>query len=237
MTLSSCLGLQAAVETGTYLGVGAARLKTVFSRVFSIELSEILHQQAKLRFGDLEGLEFVCGSSPVELPRIVEYLGEPSLFWLDGHWSPGLPMGYEPQCPLLEELAIIDQFEFNAQSCVLIDDAHLFLGPPPPPHRRKDWPTFLEIVDLLRSTHPRFVTVLDNIIIAGPPAIRPILDEYWLEICAHGADPIQRIVRIENPTVPLAAWKLARAIAFALMPERANAMAARRRITKAESEF
>jgi hypothetical protein len=252
VALSSSLGLKTAVETGTYSGTGAELLKSLFPRVFSVELSEALYLEAKEKYGNIKGLEFIWGSSPVVLPEIMQKVGEPALFWLDAHWSPDFEkqvlvdprnptLGWNPeetserlasvggQCPVLDEIQAIDRYEFNSESCILIDDARLFLGPPPPPHRRDDWPTFLEIVDLLRQSYPRFVTVLNDVIVAGPPRVQAVLDEYWLGVLARGTDQVARLFNAETPTVTTAAKKLVRAIAFALMPERAGRVSQRLR--------
>ena len=74
----------------------------------------------------------------------------------------------------------------------------MYLAAPPPAFRRGDWPTITEVVDQLRATHKRCFTVLDDVIIAGPPAIQQVIDftglEQWNELVAH-RDRLQGILR------------------------------------------
>lgn len=212
---SERLGLRAAVETGTYLGDTAAWLRGLFRQVWSIELSEELHKMALDKYGEIEGLTFVQGSSAETLPAILTQIGEPALFWLDGHFSSGtiIPTGgADKQCPVLEEIESIDDHAFSGTSVILIDDARLFLGPPPPPYRREDWPTFLSLLNALRARFPRYVTVLGDVIIAGPPEIQPLVDEYWLDVLRRGEDARQLLIDAENPNPVVAAKRLIKSV-------------------------
>ena len=55
-----------------------------------------------------------------------------------------------------------------AESVILIDDARLFFAPPDPPHKREQWPTFMDIADQVRQRHQRYVTALEDVIVAVP---------------------------------------------------------------------
>ena len=173
------LGLTVAVETGTYMGEGAQALSSVFPRVWSIELSEELYSSAVGRLA-APGLNFIHGSSVEVLPNLMTDVGEPALFWLDGHYSGHGTAGVDLEVPLLDEIAAIDASAVGARSALLIDDARLFLGPPPPPHKPDHWPTFMVIADLLRSDHLRYVTLFEDMIIAVPPDARTIVERYYL---------------------------------------------------------
>lgn len=180
--LSRALGITVAIETGTYRGDSARKLSETVQRVVSIELSEDLHEAAKDTLADLVNVTLLHGSSADVLPRVVADLDGPAIYWLDGHWCGEAGTRSDgPQCPVMEEIAAIDAGEHAARSCILIDDARLHLGPPPPPFRREDWPTIAEVVDKLRATHDRVFTVLDDVIIAGPPESQAVIDEYWLD--------------------------------------------------------
>ena len=113
----------------------------------------------------------------------------------------------------MEEITAIDAFPWSERSCILIDDARLFLGPPGEPYRREDWPSFIEVLDLLRARFPRFVTVLNDVIIAGPPQMQPIVDGYWLGVLERKEDAYSQMIRALNPPPATAARNLARAIA------------------------
>jgi hypothetical protein len=180
--LAIALGISVAVETGTFRGGSTRKLAAVVDRVISIELSEELHEQA-LHSGlaDVPGVTLLQGSSIDILPGVVRDLAGPAIYWLDGHWTEGAgTAGFQKQCPVLDEIAAIDGGADSKRSCILIDDARFHLGAPPPPYRRSDWPTFPVVVDQLRANHNRCFTVLDDVIIAGPPQIQEVLDTYWL---------------------------------------------------------
>ena len=175
------LGLASAVETGTNRGHTAKLLADLVSDVWTIELSQELADQAKKEYGYLQGVHFLRGDSAEVLPTLVPELVSPTLFWLDAHWCGDGTAGIDAQCPLLEELAIVDRAPAAAESCILIDDAATFLGGPPPEWRARDFPPFIDIVDTLRSCHQRYVTVLQDVIIAVPSHGREIVERYWQE--------------------------------------------------------
>jgi hypothetical protein len=179
--LCRAMGIRVAIETGTYRGDSARALASVAERVVSIELSRELHDAAKTNLADLPNVTLINGSSAEVFPDVLRDLDGPAIFWLDGHWCEGGPTsGFEDQCPVMAEIEAIDASEWGDKSCVLIDDARFHLGPPPPPFRREDWPTITQLVDKLRAVHDRVFTVLDDVVVAGPPDIQPVIDTYWL---------------------------------------------------------
>ncbi len=180
--LRNGLGLASAIETGTFRGDSAAALSTVFDEVWTIELSHELHRSAVARFSEDPRIHVIQGSSLDVLGTIASDARAPTLYWLDGHWSGGLTAGQGAECPLIGELGLIDSSQSAADSCILIDDARLFLGPPPPPHKRDQWPTFADVFDRIRSAHPRFVTLIEDVIVAVPPQGRAFVEEYWLDL-------------------------------------------------------
>ena len=87
------------------------------------------------------------------------------LFWLDSHWSGGETYGKNDECPLLEELKII----FNSRLknfVILIDDARLFLSPPPLPHEIINWPNIRQIFNFIPSSYD--VVISEDVIIIFP---------------------------------------------------------------------
>lgn len=106
------------------------------------------------------------GSSRVVLPQIIDRT-IPTLYWLDGHWSGGVTGGADDQCPIIAELTAIA--DGHPDDCILIDDARLFLAPPPPPHSREQWPTYRQIEDAILAQRPSFsVMVAHDVIVAVP---------------------------------------------------------------------
>jgi hypothetical protein len=214
--LAAC-NLRAAIETGTYRGESAVFLRSLCNRVWSIELSPTHHEEAVTRYGTLENLEFILGDSGRVLPGLLASCDEPALFWLDGHAMPGNSAAEVTECPILAELEAIDAWEHSGQSCILIDDAILFLAGPRAGLRADDWPTILQVIDVLRSHHERYVTVLDDVVIAGPPHIRPVVDEWWSRVVGERGGtttmvPLQQLDRAWNPTPREAMRRLGKAV-------------------------
>jgi len=210
--INADLDLVAAVQTGTYLGESALALRSTFEEVWSIELSESFFKSTMERHGDKAGLHFIHGDSIAVLPKILANIDGSSLFWLDGHWSGGRTSGSDRECPVLDEIEAIDASPHAAGSCVLVDDARLFLGPPPPPHRRSDWPTFMVVLDALRMKYSRFVTVLEDVIIAGPPNLESTVDAYWLDrtVSRSARKPMFGLLKAASPTrfrTSIRSWK------------------------------
>lgn len=175
-SLRDALGLQRGVETGTYTGGGTRVLARTFETVVSIELSPEMHAQATANLADLDNVTLIQGDSRRELGPLSQS-GQPTFYFLDGHWSGGTTAGEESECPVLEEIAAISPG--HPDDCVVIDDARLFTAAPPPPHDPSQWPTVLELIDALRAAHPQhLITVLNDQIIAVPARAKPIVDAY-----------------------------------------------------------
>lgn len=174
--LRRSLDLARAVETGTYMGEGTRRLAEIFPSVVTIELSDELYAQAKSALADETRIEALHGDSRNLLPRLVD-ARLPTLFFLDGHWSGGPTAGENAECPVLDELAAIRGG--NANDCIVIDDARLFAAAPPPPHDPAQWPTLIEVFDVLRAGWPEHhVTLLADQVIAVPSTARASVDRY-----------------------------------------------------------
>lgn len=172
------LGLETAVETGTYRGDSAALLAEHFGRVWTVELSEPLWRVASERHASVRNIEFVHGPSEEVLGRIAAALAAPALYWLDGHWSGDVTAGEENECPVLAEIDAIDASKTADRSPILIDDARFFAAPPPAPHRREQWPPLMEVFDALRKHEDRYVTVLEDVIIAVPASARRTVEDW-----------------------------------------------------------
>ena len=119
--------LKTFVETGTYFGDMISALKNNFNSLYSIELSFDLYQLADKRFKKYKQINIIEGDSGEKLKEIVPYLKEPSLFWLDGHYSGGLTAKGKNISPIIDEIKIILSIESEG-NIILIDDARLFTG-------------------------------------------------------------------------------------------------------------
>ena len=161
------------VETGTYQGGSLIIAADIFSDCHSVELSQDLYESAKTSLINHANVKLYQGESPDFLNATSEqFLKRPVLYWLDAHWCVGEnTAGQNSQSPVREELLAIRGL--HPQSVVLIDDARLYLCPPPEPHRFTDWPDFHDMVILLQSLsqHHRLM-ILNDVIIFYPEIIR-----------------------------------------------------------------
>jgi hypothetical protein len=119
-------GTRIFVETGTYLGDTTAALRTVFDRVYTIELNDELYRRARGRFAFRPSVRVVHGDSSDELVRVLPHIDRPALFWLDAHYSRGGVISAKGRVdpPLLFELQSILSLR-DSRHVVLVDDARL----------------------------------------------------------------------------------------------------------------
>jgi hypothetical protein len=169
------------VETGTYRGDTAAWASERFDRVLTIEGSPEFQRQAQERHAQRGNIEFLLGDSRSMLREVLSRLGStPALFWLDAHWMPG-SFGKAQECPLLEEIEAI--YQSPAEHFILIDDARLFLAPPPLPHRASDWPDISTVLTALGSTGrpANYTVVYNDVIISLPGFARETMRIFYQE--------------------------------------------------------
>ena len=142
--LKNRLKLDVFVEGGTYKGGTAKSMSNQFRKVYTIEKSDVMFDIANENLKDISNVAMLKGDTREHLHSILEN-NDNLLFWLDAHWSGGETYGEEDECPLIEELEII--FEYNKNYVILIDDARLFLAPPPYPHKIENWPSLTDILN------------------------------------------------------------------------------------------
>jgi FkbM family methyltransferase len=172
--LKSNFSLQQFIETGTYLGETTYWASQLFERVITIEYSKTLYENAIERYQQQKNIQFLFGDTRSRLREIVPDLASPSVFWLDAHWCGWVTYGETDECPLLEEIEIINQSDQD--HFILIDDARLFLSPPPLPHVAQQWPDITEVLKALESeNHRRYVVIFEDVIIAVPDYAKPLL--------------------------------------------------------------
>jgi hypothetical protein len=176
--------LEEFIETGTFQGATAAWAAANFARVTSIELSPAYHAAAQKKFVGQPTIRLVCGDSAAALAQIIKQLRQPSLFWLDAHWSGADTAGEKAECPVLGELELIN--ESSLQHVVLVDDARLFCAPPPSPHKADHWPSLSELISALSAGGRRHVVIYEDVFIAVPVEQRRFLDQ-WLQFQASAS--------------------------------------------------
>jgi hypothetical protein len=168
------------VETGTNRAETAVWASANFERVFTIEANESLHDRAVEAFGGYKNVEFRKGDSRTHIESLVTGLSEPAIFWLDAHWCGEDTFGKTEECPVVGELELINTGRLG--HIILIDDARLFLAPPPPPHEASHWPDIAAVCRLLSGRdESRYVVVHDDVIIGVPQVAKPRLTEFSRE--------------------------------------------------------
>lgn len=139
-------GLRVLVETGTYYGDMVAAMEPDFERIYSIELGADLHQRAVDRFRGHEEVVLIHGDSGAELGHLSPHLGQPALFWLDGHYSAGVTARGSKDTPIVDEIShILGSGDMG--HVVIIDDAHVFGADPA-------YPTIAELTHAVREHWP-----------------------------------------------------------------------------------
>ena len=145
-TAARCL-----IETGTFLGVTAARCARVFGRVFTIELDPRLARDARRHLRDYPNVEVFEGDAAEWLPRILarEDAREAVVF-LDAHHSGGETARGDVPEPAIIELEAMSPFRDRICG-IVVDDFRLFGAEP-------GFPTKAELVSAAEGLfrHPGF---------------------------------------------------------------------------------
>ncbi len=120
-------GINVFIETGTYYGDMVSAQIGNFGKIISIEINAQFYRDAVCRFDKDKNVRIIHGNSKDVLYGVLEGIGEPCIFWLDGHYfrPEHTPRG-ESQSPVLEELDIILAHPYR--HVILIDDMRLFDG-------------------------------------------------------------------------------------------------------------
>lgn len=167
------------VETGTFQGGTSKWAASHFDQVTTIENSRLIYDQTVANLGYISNIKFLFGNSRDVLREVVPGLQSPALFWLDGHWCGGESYGAQDECPLIDELEILNESPF--EHFLLIDDARLFLSPPPLPHQIKAWPSIADIVNTIQAKAPnKYIVIFEDVIIAVPQHAQELV-AHWCQ--------------------------------------------------------
>ena len=181
--LKEALPLPVFFETGSFKGDTVDVMLPFFDRLITAELSEPLWLEVTNRFIGEKRVEPYLGNSPDIIAKFQPSLKDNSvLYWLDAHWCVANDTsGEQSQCPLLEEILAIGQL--NDQSVILIDDARLFLAPPPKPHEASQWPSLDKIINKLHKlSNQHELMVINDVIVFYPTNVREPITEYAREV-------------------------------------------------------
>lgn len=194
--VKNVLPLKVFVETGTFKGDSIENVKDLFNEIHSVELSKEYYQFCKERFKDNPDVHLYLDSSPDFLAKIHPDLSNKSvLYWLDAHWCVAEDTaGEKSQCPLLDEIDSLNNL--NDESVIIIDDARLFLSPPPSPHEISQWPDFNSVIESLKKISKTHETmILNDNILFYPASIKKAIHTYgyihsinWLTVVDKSHD-------------------------------------------------
>jgi hypothetical protein len=121
--LSKTIQTKQYIETGTYLGDGIKRVLNDYENIHSIELSETWYQYNVKQFENNNNVKMYLGDSKKILPELLQTLNEPITIYLDAHYSGGTTAFGEEEVPLLFELEILKQREYD--DIIIINDCRL----------------------------------------------------------------------------------------------------------------
>lgn len=177
------------VETGTSEGDSVARIKDLFETVFTVDSSKAYYDASSQRFRDDANVHIAFGDSAEFLRKVRDKVSNSAIFWLDAHWClADTNSGEQSESPLIAELEAIGSIGLG--SVVIIDDARLYVAPPPKPHEISQWPTFSQLLQhLTKLSTQHLLTIVNDVIIFYPPMLDAPLRAYshdhsvdWLHI-------------------------------------------------------
>jgi len=128
----------------------------------SIEVNDELYQSAVKRFRNEPNISLFKGDSGVLLPKLIQKLERPALFWLDGHYSGTGTGRSEIDTPISSELKSIFNHPIRSH-VILIDDAHDFIG-------QAGYPTLERLLESIRHQSGYQCEISANIIRITPTA-------------------------------------------------------------------
>jgi hypothetical protein len=175
--MQGAFNIKVFVETGTNRAETSVWASQNFESVYTVEAYEPLYRKAVETYGSRKNIKFLKGDSRTHIRELTKTLKEPAIFWLDAHWCGEQTFGKSDECPLVGELEILNNCA--VPHVVLIDDARLFLAPPPLPHDASHWPDISTIcTHLALHDSRRFVAVHDDVIMAVPDIMKMALVKF-----------------------------------------------------------
>jgi len=111
------------IETGTYLGDGITQVLNTYENIHSIELSEKWYEYNVEKFKNNQNVSMYLGDSKKILPELLQSIHEPITIYLDAHYSGGTTAFGEEETPLLLELEILKNRNYD--DIIIIDDCRL----------------------------------------------------------------------------------------------------------------
>lgn len=154
-------GLRNLVETGTYLGEMVAAQRKFFDTIVSIELDSTLAKRAQKRFSAWSNITIMQGDSGERMKQVVKELNEPTLFWLDAHYSGGITAHGKKETPIVAEVHTI--LSSPHQHIIVIDDARNF-------GVEADYPALKVFAQKVQQLRPEYAVRVKHDMILVTPA-------------------------------------------------------------------
>lgn len=146
-------GIKSFVESGTSYGDGIEAILPYVDIVRSIEAWQHAFEFASERFEDNPKVHLFFGDSGVIIPTFMRDL-EPSVFWLDAHYSGYETAKLDKETPIMAELEAIANY-WRDDHCIIIDDARGF-------GKWTDYPTIKEVQKYCADAFPRHMFYLEG---------------------------------------------------------------------------
>lgn len=159
--LQELFKLDTFVESGTYLGDTCEVAKKFFSEVHSIELSKQLYIAANKRFQSDQNVFLYHGDSSEVFPKILPYLNNNVLFYLDGHYSGHVTARGKSETPIIQELEAVRDSKIK-DAVILIDDIRGFQKSKNPQKIRtlglglENYPELNELISVILEINPYY---------------------------------------------------------------------------------
>lgn len=141
LAMRDALGAETFIETGTNNGNTSAWAAQHFKRVFTCEPELGMAAEATRRFKATPHVRVFPATSVQMLKELYEAkaIGT-AVAWLDAHWCGPGTSRVSGECPLAAELAAFHSHGAAGNVAIIVDDARMFLRPPPAPHDPDMWP-------------------------------------------------------------------------------------------------
>ena len=111
------------IESGTLNGETTFQIEPLFDEVYTVEINERFYKRVVEKYKGNK-IQFILGNSSQKFIEFLPMINKPAIFFLDGHWSGGDTGRCEKDCPLYEELDIINKM-FKHEAILIVDDMRL----------------------------------------------------------------------------------------------------------------
>jgi len=158
------------VETGTLLGETPLALRSYFKHIWTIELSRNLFGKAEALLKRWPNITCILGDSKEELRAIILEIDNPTIFWLDAHYSGGGTAHGELKAPIIEELEAIKTSTIKTH-IIVIDDVSEFSS-------AEEIAPLSEVLATIESINPKYKCYFDYDMLFALPFER-VHREFW----------------------------------------------------------